>query len=122
MTQPISILIVDDHEVFRAEARAMLETAGYEIVGEAIDAADALAKASALNPSVVLLDVQLPDLDGFSVASEMATLPQPPRVVLCSSRTAADYGRRLTRAPAAGFIQKADLSRAELKRVLESAS
>ncbi len=112
------ILIIDDHAVFRADARALLEAAGYTVVGEAEDARSGIAAAAALRPDVVLLDVQLPDSDGFTVAEQLAVTEERPTVVLISSREAADYGARLRTTPAAGFIHKADLSRARLAALL----
>jgi DNA-binding NarL/FixJ family response regulator len=112
------VLVVDDHEVFRAEAKAMLESAGYQIADEAINASEAIDKTESLHPDVVLLDVQLPDHDGFWVADQLAQNTDAPVVVLVSSRSATDYGRRLRNAPAAGFIQKAELSRSQLERIV----
>jgi DNA-binding NarL/FixJ family response regulator len=109
------ILIVDDHALFRSDARDLLEAAGYTVVGEAGDGAEAMLAARRLEPDVVLLDVQLPDRDGFAVAEELAAQPDPPQVVLISSREAADYGSRLQTAQAAGFIHKPDLSRARVE-------
>ncbi len=62
------ILIVDDHPAFRAWARIVLAADGFRIAGEAVDGATALAEVRAVQPDVVLLDVQLPDADGFEVA------------------------------------------------------
>ena len=115
---PTRVLIVDDHEVFRSRARALLELAGYVVVGEAADAVEALAKTRSLKPDVVLLDVQLPDRDGFWVAAELATQPVVPRVVFISSREASDYGSLLANAKVSGFIHKPHLSRARLAEVL----
>ena len=67
ITMTPSILIVDDHPSFRAMARALLQSEGYTIVGEAVDGASALTAVRELHPEVVLLDVQLPDTDGFAV-------------------------------------------------------
>ena len=108
------VLIVDDHEGFRASARALLEAEGFAVVGEAADGIGALTAVERLRPDVVLLDVQLPDLDGFSVAERLAAAPDPPRVVLISSRDAAAYGPRVQAAGARGFLAKRELSGASL--------
>ena len=114
----MTVLIVDDHAVFRADARALLEAAGYTVVGEAEDGARGVVAANALNPDVVLLDVQLPDRDGFAVARQLAAQPRAPRVVLISSRRLEDYGSRLRETVAAGFIYKPELSRARLEELV----
>jgi len=110
----MTVLIVDDHGGFRESARALLEAEGFAVVGCAPDGASALAAVQRLRPEVVLLDVQLPDLDGFAVARQLAAAPDPPRVVLISSRDAAAYGPRLDATPACGFLAKRELSGASL--------
>ena len=105
------VLIVDDHGPFRAVARELLEDAGYVVAGEAATAAEALAAVIAKAPDVVLLDVQLPDRDGFSVATAL-TAAGGPTVVLISSRETEDYGRRVAACGARGFISKSRLSAA----------
>lgn len=114
----MTVLIVDDHALFRSRACRLLENAGYTVVGEAPDASSAIEAATRLKPDVILLDVQLPDGDGFTVASELAAASDPPMVVLVSSRRAIDYGSRLTESSAAGFIYKPELSRRALERVV----
>ena len=114
----MTILIVDDHARFRADTRELLEAAGYRVVGEAEDGAGAAAQARRLEPDVVLLDVQLPDRDGFSVAEEISAQPNPPRIVFISSREASDYGSRLENGLAAGFIHKPDLSRGRVEAIV----
>ena len=105
-----TVLIVDDHEAFRDSAAALLEQEGFDVVGQAADGPQAVAAVERLHPEVVLLDIQLPDLDGFAVAERLAALPEAPRVVLISSRDASAYGHRLGDAPARGFITKRELS------------
>jgi len=109
-----TVLIVDDHADFRDSASALLEAEGFAVVGAVGDGAAALAAVERLQPEVVLLDVQLPDLDGFAVAEQLAATPDPPHVVFISSREATAYGPRLGRAPALGFLAKRELSGASL--------
>jgi DNA-binding NarL/FixJ family response regulator len=112
------VLIVDDHEDFRDSARIMLEAAGFDVVGEAADGAQALLAEARLRPAVVLLDVQLPDTDGFAVAERLAREPDPPAIVLISSRDAAAYGDRVAASSARGFIAKIALSGRALAEVV----
>jgi DNA-binding NarL/FixJ family response regulator len=105
-----TVLIVDDHDAFRESTTALLEAEGFDVVGEAADGGGAIAQAERLRPQIVLLDIQLPDLDGFAVAERLRTVPDPPRVVLISSRNASAYGPRLKAAAAVGFIAKRELS------------
>lgn len=86
----------------------MLQSAGYEVVGEAADGVSALSAVRDLQPDVVLLDVQLPDLNGFEVAEALAG--ESTEIVLISSRDATSYRSRLRRSRARGFIAKADLT------------
>ena len=115
---PERVLIVDDHASFRAAARALLEADGYQVVGEAADGPAALAACARLEPAVVLVDVQLPGLDGFAVAERLSQQQRAPQVVLVSSRSAAGYRRRLARAPVRGFLTKSELSRESLATIL----
>jgi CheY-like chemotaxis protein len=115
----IRVLIVDDHPPFRAVARALLEGAGYVVAGEAADAAEALAAVADTSPDAVLLDVQLPDHDGFAVAKAL-TASDGPVVVLISSREADDYGRQIEASGARGFIAKSKLTAARFAALLEA--
>ena len=114
-----SVLIVDDHPSFRATARAVLQAEGYEIVGEAADGAAALEAARTLRPELVLLDVQLPDTDGFAIAAELTRGGHGPLVVLTSSRDAADFGPLIAESGARGFVPKAELSGLALSALLQ---
>jgi DNA-binding NarL/FixJ family response regulator len=115
---PRTVLIVDDHDGFRRDARALLEADGFEVVGEAADGESAMAAAERLRPLLVLLDIQLPGIDGFEIAARLAETVDPPAVVLTSSRGASAYRRRLADAPARGFVPKSELSGERLAALL----
>jgi DNA-binding NarL/FixJ family response regulator len=104
-------LIVDDHPSFRASARAVLEAEGFDVVGELEDGASVLAAVVALDPDVVLLDVQLPDMSGFDVCALLEDCEaRRGQVILVSSRDLADYGDLVDSSCACGFVPKGDLS------------
>lgn len=104
------MVIVDDHPGFRSAAKVLLEAEGFDVIGEAADGMSALTVIGLLHPRVVLLDIQLPDTDGFDIAEQLARAGDPPAVVLVSTRSASAYRRRLARCPVRGFIAKSDLS------------
>lgn len=114
----IRVLIVDDHPTFRATARALLQAEGFDVVGEAADGASALAAAEALHPELVLLDVQLPDTDGFAVAAQLSANGDGPVIVMTSSRDADDFGPLVAQSGARGFVAKSDLSGAALDALI----
>jgi DNA-binding NarL/FixJ family response regulator len=113
-----TVLIVDDHPSFRASARMLLESEGFEVIGEAEDGASALRAVEELHPDVVLLDVQLPDIDGIEVAARLSENGSGLAIVLTSSRDLADLGLVRERSPVRGFIPKAELSGAALEELL----
>jgi DNA-binding NarL/FixJ family response regulator len=113
-TVGVTVLIVDDHPSFRASARTLLEAEGYEVIGEAENGETAVDAARELHPDLVLLDVQLPGINGFKVADQLRRLEDPPVVILTSSRDGADYGRCIGDCGAQGFVPKADLSGAAI--------
>ena len=110
----MTVLIVDDHSAFRTAARKLLERHGYRVVGEAGDGESALAAVRDLRPDIVLLDIQMPDIDGFEVASRLEAASSPPAVVMVSSRDREDFGDLIERSGARGFIPKHALSGAAL--------
>ena len=113
-----TVLIVDDHAAFRIGVRALLAVDGYDVVGEAADGAAGLRAAAELQPDVVLLDVRLPDMDGFQVAGALAARGSTAAVVLTSSSDDPLYPDRATGAGARGFVAKHDVSGPTLDRLL----
>jgi DNA-binding NarL/FixJ family response regulator len=113
-----TILIVDDHAGFRRSAHRLLEAEGFDVVGESASGESAVSQVRALRPQVVLLDVLLPDMDGFAVADLIARESAAPRVVLTSSRDASEFGMRMRRTSADGFLGKAELSGTALRALI----
>jgi CheY-like chemotaxis protein len=111
-----TVLIVDDYAPFRDSARGLLESGDFDVVGEAEDGHSALRLVEELQPEVVLLDVHMPDLDGFEVARRLAELDSPPTVVLTSSRD--DYARLVADSAAHAFVRKDALSAETLTSAL----
>jgi DNA-binding NarL/FixJ family response regulator len=113
-----TILIVDDHSGFRRCARELLTAEGFEIVGEAGDAASGIAAAGELHPDIVLLDVQLPDQNGVEASKEITAHNGQTQIVLVSSRDVSDLAGALSGCPARGFIAKSDLSGDTLRKLI----
>ena len=113
-----TLLIVDDHAGFRTFARALLESEGYDVVGEAADGASAVAAARRLRPAIVLLDIALPDIDGFAVCEQITDGGgEQPVVVLTSSRDESSFRDRIARSNASGFIPKHAISASALAKL-----
>jgi DNA-binding NarL/FixJ family response regulator len=116
-----TLVIVDDNARFRAQARAMLQAEGFDVIGEAEDATTAVAVCRALRPEVVLVDVGLPDTDGFELTARLhADVPGNAglSVVLTSSREASAYRTRISTTAARGFIPKDQISGAAITALI----
>ena len=107
-----TVLIVDDHPQFRRLARAVLEECGYDVIGEAGDGATALEAARGLHPDGVLLDLHLPDMDGFTLARQLTTADPHACVVLTSSDVDGATGSLVRCSGALRFVPKATLATA----------
>jgi DNA-binding NarL/FixJ family response regulator len=116
------VLIVDDNAAFRSAARAVLEAGGYRVVAEVGTGAAAVRAAALLRPDVVLLDIGLPDQDGFTTCRQLHADQPDLVVVLCSIRDADEYGDAVESSSAAGFLSKSGLSAEALSRIVTSAT
>ena len=115
---PRRVLIIDDNTAFRAAARQLLERHGFVVVAEAETGASGIERAKEQSPELVLLDVQLPDIDGFEVAERLSRLDSPVSVILTSSLDGTDFGVLVQRSSALGFIPKAELSASAIAALL----
>ena len=116
-----TILIVDDHAAFRHEARQLLQAEGFTVIGEAADGEAALSLATRQRPDILLLDIGLPDIDGFAVADRLAGVQPPISVILTSSRDGATYGSRLSDTAAVGFLRKDELTGDAIRELMGAA-
>jgi DNA-binding NarL/FixJ family response regulator len=114
----MTVLVVNDHSGFRSCARRLLEGQGYRVVAEAADGASAVTNARELHPRLALVDVHLPDIDGFEVTSRLLTLDDAPLVVLTSSRDRVDLEGLVAGSGACGFVPKDQLSREAIEELL----
>ena len=114
-----TIVIVDDDPRFRGIARRLLESEGFEVIGEAADGREALSVAGELEPDIVLLDVQLPDIDGIEVASQLTADGAGPAIVLTSTRDESDFGPQLQQSGARGFVPKGEISAERITSLCE---
>jgi DNA-binding NarL/FixJ family response regulator len=113
-----SVLVVDDHAGFRETVHQLLELEGYTVVGEAADGHSALLLARKLQPDIALIDVHLPDMDGFELTARLKSLENPPLVILTSSRDGVDFTTFVAKSGARGFVPKAELSREAIEGAL----
>jgi CheY-like chemotaxis protein len=116
------IVIVDDDPSFLTTVRLLLEAEGFVVVGEALNGVDGVAAVAQLEPDIVLVDVNLPDIDGFEVVARLATGEGSPPVVLTSIRSAGDFGDLIETSGADAFISKAEISGEALTEVLDGRS
>lgn len=116
-----SVLLVDDQATFRDIARGQLaadET--FQIVGEAADGTDAIALAERLNPGVIVMDIQMPDMSGIEAAREILRRDPSVRVVLMSMGDDQEYGPLAHEIGACGFIPKRELSPSAVHRLIDN--
>ncbi len=115
------VLIIDDNIAFSAAVRRLLERDGLVVVAEAATGADGIEEAKAHSPDLVIVDVQLPDFDGFEVAEQLAGLEPAVDVILTSSLDGSDFGALVAASSALGFIPKTELSATAIRALLAPA-
>ena len=109
-----TVLIVDDQQLVRTGLRMILDAeADLEVVGEAVDGNEAVASAGALRPDVVLMDVQMPHLDGIEATRRILATPNAPRVAILTTFSQSEVVYRALVAGASGFLLK-DMPGAQL--------
>jgi CheY-like chemotaxis protein len=114
-----SILVVDDDPDFRRLATQVLTGWGHTVLAEAGGVADALAEAARTRPDVAIVDIGLPDGDGFDLTIRLRSMPWPPQVVLVSSDGSAANAATARRVGARGFVAKVDLLEDRLRRLVD---
>jgi len=114
---PLRVLIVDDHPMVRAGLRSMLSGDEVEVVGEAGSGAEAVERAVALDPELVLLDLELPDLDGVETLTRLRARAPRAAVLMVSMHDDPSMVRRAVEAGAAGYVLKGIGRRALLAAV-----
>ena len=117
----VRCVIVDDSVAFVAAARSLLEQQGMTVVGVAANGADAVRLAAELRPDVLLVDIDLGGESGLELTGRLARSagPAPPPVILVSTYAEEDYADLIADSPAVGFLSKAALSAAAIRRLLE---
>jgi two-component system, NarL family, nitrate/nitrite response regulator NarL len=111
-------VIVDDDEAFVKVAQAVLERDGVTVIGAASSCAEAIQRSEALRPDVVLIDIRLGQESGFDVARQLADNRHPAAMIMISTHAAEDYADLIAETPVAGFLPKAQLSSAAIRRIL----
>jgi DNA-binding NarL/FixJ family response regulator len=107
MGEQIQILIADDHPIVRQGLRQTIESAGgMEIAGESADGEEALAAAARLQPHVIILDVDLPKMDGFQVAQGLRELQMASKVIFLTVHREESFMRKALSLGAAGYVLK----------------
>ena len=119
----VRVLIIDDQLPFREASRMVVEmTDGFEVVGEAENGEDGVDMAETLRPDLVLMDVQMPGIDGLEATRRITSLPEPPVVLVMSTHESGSYDGPAQAAGAIGFVPKSQFSMDTLEEVWASAT
>lgn len=105
----LTIVLADDHTIVRQGLRAILDAEpDFRVVGEVSDGREAVEAAQQLRPSVIVMDVAMPGLNGIAATQQIAALPDPPRVIMLSMHADVEHVVHALQAGAAGYVRKQD--------------
>ncbi|MDD5209120.1 MAG: response regulator transcription factor [Elusimicrobiales bacterium] len=102
----IRVFLIDDHPIVRDGVRAFLTSCGIDVVGEASDAPEALRKVKKIAPDVIVLDVNLPSMDGWEVAEGLRSVVPKSRIIAFSIHSSEEYVVRMAKSGARGYVMK----------------
>jgi CheY-like chemotaxis protein len=114
-----SVLVVDDDASFRKLAIGLVRSWGHDVVGEAGSLSEAVARIAELRPDTVLVDVGLPDGDGFQLMAHTRSMSSQPRILLISSDSDAATDPEARRAGAIGFFPKTEIPGPQFRQLLD---
>jgi DNA-binding NarL/FixJ family response regulator len=118
----VRVLIVDDQPPFREASRMVVEmTDGFEVAGEAENGEKGVELAASLKPDLVLMDVQMPGLDGLEATRRITSLENPPLVAVMSTHESGDYRDIALTAGAFAFIPKSEFGMEALEELWRQA-
>lgn len=121
--EPVRVLIVDDQKPFREASRMVVEmTDGFEVVGEAENGEQAVDLAAGVQPDLVLMDVQMPGIDGIEATRRIMKLNIPPRVLVMSTHESGSYEAPAIAAGAIAFLPKSEFSMEALEETWAAAT
>jgi NarL family two-component system response regulator LiaR len=119
ITEAVHVLIVDDQESFRSAARLVIEsTEGFEVVGEARSGEEGVAMATNLHPNLILMDINLPGIDGLEATRRIVSMLPEIKVVGLSTYT--EYEERVLKAGARAFVSKSEFEPTKLAEIWAS--
>ena len=119
----VQVLIVDDQLPFREASRMVVEmTDGFDVAGEAVNGDQALEMIARLQPDLVLMDVQMPGIDGIETTRRIRSLADPPVVLVMSTHESGDYEKVALEAGAVGFVPKSQFGMETLAEIWDLAS